>query len=105
MLPETRTSPETDQEVKERIEGRLRFLTHLTYYVALNLLFMVLNYIAAGALSWSLYIAGVWGVFLYLHFMGAFVVADLHGPYRRWLMRREQEKTAGTPAQKRKDQP
>ncbi len=103
MLTEPRTPTETDQEAKERVEGRLCFLTHLTYFVALNLLFMVLNYIAAGSVSWSLYIAGIWGVFLYLHFMGAFVVADLRGPFRRWLIRREHEKTADPPARERRD--
>ena len=97
MNAEFRDPTKTAQEAKERVEERLRFLSHFTYYVGLVVLFVVLNYVASasGELTWSLYIAGAWGVFLYLHFLSAFVVADLRGPFRRWLLKREHERSLG----------
>ena len=96
MLQETGICPtEEEKKKKERVEERVRFLSHLTYYVGLNLLFFLLDYFLCGKLSWSLYVAGVWGIFVYLHFMSAFVVADLQGPFRRWLLHREREQSEG----------
>ena len=100
--PDPRTTTEAREEAKARVEERMRFLSHLTYYVGLSVLFLVLDYYSGGrALSWSLYIAGVWGVFVYLHFLSAFVVADLRGPFRRWLLKREEEKASHGEAQRR----
>ncbi len=88
----TEKAPQAEHQAKdraERLEERIRFLTHATYFVGLSVLFAFLDYLSSGRLSWSPYIVGVWGVFLYVHFLRAFVVADLQGPFRRWLLRRE----------------
>ena len=95
MPQKTDVCSPSDRKRKERVEERVRFLCHLTYYVGLNLLFFLLDYFLCGRLSWSPYVAGAWGIFIYLHFMSAFVVADLQGPFRRWLLRREREHSEG----------
>ena len=92
MEQEIKPPPLADEDVRSRVEERIRFLTHFTYFVGLAGLFVVIDYVAGGTISWSLYIAGVWGAFVYLHFLSAFVIADLRGPFRRWLLRRERDK-------------
>jgi hypothetical protein len=105
VSPETTTARERDEETRERVEERVRFLTHFTYYLGVNVLAVVLDYLTSAAPSWSLYIAAVWGVFLYLHFISAFVVADLRGSFRRWLHRREQDRPRGPGSSGGKEEP
>ncbi len=68
--------------VKRRVRSRLRFARHLFTFLALNGLFVLLDWSTGGeggGVNWAQWVALVWGVFLAWEFVSNFVGPALWG--------------------------
>ena len=70
------------RQVRQRVRRRLRFFRHAFTFVALNGIFVLLDWGTGGSgsgISWSLWVAGIWGAFLGWEFISNFVAPHLWG--------------------------
>lgn len=70
------------RQVRRVVRRRLRFVRHLFAYLALNGFFVLIDWQPGGSgrgISWSLWVAGIWGAFLAWEFVSNFVAPYLWG--------------------------
>ncbi len=68
--------------VRRSVRKRLRFVRHLVTYLALNGVFVLLDWGTGGdgsGINWAQWVALVWGVFLGWEFISSFVAPQLWG--------------------------
>ncbi len=68
--------------VRKRVRARLRFFRHAFTYLAVNGVFVLLDWLTGGAgsgINWSQWVALVWGIFLGWEFVSTFVGPFLWG--------------------------
>ena len=68
--------------VRRQVRARLRVLRHVFTYLALNGIFVLLDWWTGGAgsgVNWSKWVALIWGVFLGWEFVSTFVAPFLWG--------------------------
>ncbi|MFC2021038.1 2TM domain-containing protein [Chloroflexota bacterium] len=62
------------EQAKKRVEEKKGFYSHLTAYVVVNIvLVLVWAFAAGGGYPWFLWALGGWGIGLLFHFLGVFV--------------------------------
>ncbi|MFC1847295.1 2TM domain-containing protein [Chloroflexota bacterium] len=62
------------EQAKKRVEEKKGFFIHLTVYIVVNIiLVLVWAFAAGGGYPWFLWPLGGWGIGLLFHFMGVFV--------------------------------
>ena len=87
------------REVRRGVRKRLRFLRHAFTYLALNGLFVLLDWLSGGAgsgINWSQWVALIWGIFLAWEFVTSFVAPSLWGrDMEERLVRRELRRRRG----------
>ena len=87
------------RRVRKRIRSRLRFIRHLFTYLALNGMFVALDWGTGGSgngISWSIWVAGIWGVFLAWEFISNFIAPYLWGhEVEERLVQREMRRRRG----------
>ena len=69
-------------EVRRSVRRRLRFLRHAFTFVALNGVFVLIDWLTGGpgsGVNWSQWVALIWGIFLAWEFVGTFVAPYLWG--------------------------
>jgi hypothetical protein len=85
--------------VRKRVRARLRFLRHLFFYLALNGLFVLLDWRTGGSgsgINWSIWVIIIWGVFLAWELFQSFVAPYLWGrEMEERLVRRELRRRRG----------
>ena len=85
--------------VRRRVRRRLRFIRHLFTYLALNGLFVILDWRTGGSgngINWSQWVALVWGVFLAVEFVSNFLGPRLWGrEAEERLIQREMRRRRG----------
>ncbi len=77
-----RSNSEEYWNVRRRVRRRLRFVRHLFTYLALNGLFVLLDWRTGGAgngINWSQWVALVWGIFIAWEFISNFLGPQLWG--------------------------
>ena len=70
------------RQVRKRVRRRLRFFRHAFTFVALNGIFVLLDWGTGGAgsgINWSQWVALIWGAFLGWEFVSNFVAPYLWG--------------------------
>src|ERR1700694_4259792 len=70
-----RSSSDEYWSVRRRVRRRLRFIRHLFAYLALNGLFVFIDWNTGGdgsGINWSHWVALIWGVFLAWEFVSNF---------------------------------
>jgi hypothetical protein len=68
--------------VRRRVRRRLRFFRHAFTFLALNGLFVLLDWQTGGpgnGINWSQWVALVWGIFLAWEFVSSFLAPQLWG--------------------------
>ncbi|MEB3267299.1 MAG: 2TM domain-containing protein [Leptolyngbya sp.] len=85
-----RQAEQADREVFEQFR-RQRFQHHLIRYIVVTVFLMALNYLAADRLSWSLYIALIWGLAIALHAWNTFQPSDYRYAREFEIWRRRQQ--------------
>ena len=70
------------RDVRRIVRRRLRFVRHLFVYLALNGFFVLIDWQTGGpgnGISWSIWVAAIWGSFLAWEFVSNFVAPYLWG--------------------------
>ena len=70
------------RQVRKRVRRRLRFFRHAFTFVALNGIFVLLDWGTGGSgsgINWSQWVALIWGAFLGWEFISIFVAPYLWG--------------------------
>ncbi len=70
------------RHVRRIVRRRLRFVRHLFIYLALNGFFVLIDWQTGGpgsGISWSIWVAAIWGAFLAWEFVSNFVAPYLWG--------------------------
>jgi len=71
------------RQVRRMVRRRLRFVRHLFIYVALTGFFILIDWLTGGGgvsgMSWSLWVAAIWGVLVAWEFVSTFVAPSLWG--------------------------
>jgi len=87
------------REVRRSVRKRLRFFRHAFTYLALNGLFVLIDWQTGGAgsgVNWSQWVALIWGIFLAWEFVSNFVAPYLWGrEMEERLVRRELRRRRG----------
>ncbi len=66
-----------------RVQDRITFYEHFTWYFWINLLFVLLNATVTPDNWWCIYVGLFWGAGLLVHLVATFFIADLQGPFHR----------------------
>ncbi len=69
-------------EVRRSVRRRLRFIRHLFMFLALNGVFVLIDWLSGGAgngVNWAQWVALIWGIFLAWEFIATFVAPVLWG--------------------------
>jgi hypothetical protein len=79
-----------ERRVRKRVRARLRFFRHVFNYLALNALFVLIDWSTGGdngGVNWAQWVALIWGIFLAWEFVGTFVAPALWGRdvEERWV--------------------
>jgi hypothetical protein len=73
-MPDDTSKDEIYEEAKKRVEDRKDFYIHLSAYILVNILLVIIwAFPAGGGYPWFLWPLGGWGIGLILHFLGVFV--------------------------------
>jgi hypothetical protein len=87
------------RDVRRRVRRRLRFVRHLFSYLALNGIFVLIDWQSGGpgnGINWSQWVALIWGVFLGWEFISTFLAPALWGhEMEERLVRREMRRRRG----------
>ena len=70
------------RHVRQIVRRRLRFVRHLFVYLALNAFFVLIDWQTGGSgngISWSIWVAVIWGAFLAWEFVSNFVAPYVWG--------------------------
>jgi len=83
--PEARDTegvPGQDEALRKRVRARLRFLRHAGEFLALNGIFVLLDWATGGAgsgINWAQWVALMWGICLTIEFISVFISPHLRG--------------------------
>ena len=62
------------EQAKKRVEEKKGFFVHLTVYIIVNIMLVLIwAFAAGGGYPWFLWSLGGWGIGLLFHFLGVFV--------------------------------
>jgi len=72
------------KEARKRVEEKKGFFIHLSVYIIVNIMLVIIwAFPAGGGYPWFLFALGGWGIGLILHFLGVFVFSRQTGWERR----------------------
>jgi len=62
------------EQAKKRVEEKKGFFIHLTVYIIVNIMLVLIwAFAAGGGFPWFIFPLGGWGIGLLFHFLGVFV--------------------------------
>ena len=62
------------KEAEKRVEEKKGFFIHLTVYIVVNIMLVLIwAFLAGGGFPWFVFPLGGWGIGLIFHFLGVFV--------------------------------
>ena len=67
---------ETYQKAKKRVEAKIGFYIHLTVYIAVNILLIIINLLTSPHTLWFIWPLMGWGIGIFLHGMVTFIFLD-----------------------------
>ncbi len=81
------------RRAEKRSDEKIKFYHHLYSFIAVNIMFIIMNIIFSPGEWWFYWITCLWGIGLIIHFLKAFVLAEkLDGDYREKMIENEMEK-------------
>ena len=60
------------EEAKKRVKAKREFFSHLTAYIAVNILLIIIWALTGAGFPWFLFPAGGWGIGIVFHFVSAY---------------------------------
>ncbi len=64
---------ETYQNARKRVEAKIGFYVHLTVYIGVNILLIIINLLTSPRYLWFIWPLIGWGIGVLFHGMGTFV--------------------------------
>ena len=62
------------EQAKKRVEEKKGFFIHLTVYIIVNIMLVLIwAFATGGGFPWFIFALGGWGIGILLHFLGVFV--------------------------------
>ena len=61
------------EEARKRVKAKREFFSHLTAYIAVNILLIIIWAVTGAGFLWFLFPLCGWGIGLFFHFMNTFV--------------------------------
>ena len=84
------------RRIRRRVRQKLDFYKNFVFYAAIVGICVALDWATGEGVRWSLWVAGIWGVFLVMQFMGTFVAPSIWGrDAEERMVRREVERQRG----------
>ena len=81
------------QKAERRVDEKIKFYHHLYSFIAVNLLFFIMNLIFSPGEWWFFWITGLWAIGLIIHFIKVFVFSrKLDDDYRDKMIEKEMDK-------------
>ena len=76
----------------KRADEKIGFYKHLSSYIVVNVIFIVLNFLTSPGEWWFYWISLLWGIGLLSHFLKTFVLGGKLEDNREEMIEREMEK-------------
>jgi len=68
------TEEQIYEQAKKRVEEKKGFFIHLTVYIVVNIMLVLIwAFAAGGGFPWFIFPLGGWGIGILFHFLGVFV--------------------------------
>lgn len=83
------TNSQDYKEVRAKIVSLRRFYYHLSTYIFITVVLIVINFMYTPSIIWFQWFAVTWGIFLAFHAMNVFIYGELLG--KEWEERKIQE--------------
>jgi hypothetical protein len=61
---------------KKNVEKKFGFYKHLTIYIIINILLILINLITSPQEIWFIYVTGFWGIGVICHFLSVFTLTS-----------------------------
>jgi len=71
------------REARKRVEEKKGFYTHLTVYIGVNILLIIIWAVTGAGFPWFVFPLGGWGIGILFHFLGVFVFSRQTGWEKR----------------------
>jgi len=71
------------REARKRVEEKKGFYTHLTVYIGVNILLIIVWAVTGAGFPWFVFPLGGWGIGILFHFLGVFVFSRQTGWEKR----------------------
>ena len=71
------------REARKRVEEKKGFYTHLTVYIGVNILLIIIWAVTGAGFPWFVFPLGGWGIGILFHFLGVFVFSRRTGWEKR----------------------
>lgn len=84
------------RRIRRRVRHKLDLYKNLAFYIVIVGICMAVDGATGEGLGWSLWVAGIWGVFIAMQFVGTFVAPNIWGrDAEERMVRREVERQRG----------
>lgn len=81
------------QRAARRADEKIKFYRHLYSFVAVNIMFIIMNAVFSPGEWWFYWVTVFWGIGLIIHFLKVFVFAEkLENEHREKMIQKEMEK-------------
>jgi hypothetical protein len=89
-MPNELPEEEVYRLARQRVEEKKGFYIHLTVYIFVNILLIIIWFFTGAGFPWFIFPLGGWGIGILFHFLGVFVFSRGGGAWEK----REIEKEA-----------
>jgi uncharacterized membrane protein YcjF (UPF0283 family) len=75
-MPETKKNEATDSRIeaaKKRAKNKVSFIRHFISYVIVIIILAIINNVTSSQNQWWLWVALIWGIFVLINFVKAFI--------------------------------
>ena len=80
------------EQAKKRVEAKYGFYVHLSVFLAVNLLLIIINLSNLSEGIWFIYPLGGWGIGLFFHALGVFLIGGKGTMIREKMIEKEMNK-------------
>jgi hypothetical protein len=77
---------------RQRVEEKKGFYIHLTVYILVNILLILIWFFTGADFPWFIFPLGGWGIGLLFHFLGVFVFSRSGGAWEKKEIEKEAER-------------
>jgi uncharacterized membrane protein len=91
-MPNELPEEEVYRLARQRVEEKKGFYIHLTVYILVNILLILIWFFTGAGFPWFVFPLGGWGIGILFHFLGVFVFSRSGGAWEKREIEKEAEK-------------